>query len=76
MREKVRLMPVSSRPKHTHHWSKSIAGGSRCACDAWRCEFAEGPEQCEVASEQGRRYCPAHSVSRATSESAVKKRRT
>jgi hypothetical protein len=55
-----RQKPVSSRRKHIHHWYKSLAGGSRCACEAWRCEFAEGLHQCEVAYEQGRKHCPTH----------------
>jgi hypothetical protein len=24
------------RPKHLHHWYKSVAGGFRCACEVWR----------------------------------------
>ena len=48
------------RPKHLHHWYKSLAGGFRCACDLWRCEFTEGGKDCDLAAEQGRRYCLAH----------------
>ena len=29
-------------------------------CEAWRCQFAEGLQQCEIASEQGRKHCLAH----------------
>jgi hypothetical protein len=54
---------VSSRPKHRHDWYKSLTGGFRCACEVWRCEFAEGSKQCDSAAEQGRRYCLAHSAS-------------
>jgi hypothetical protein len=50
---RLNFMTVSSRRKHIHHWNKSLAGGFRCACEAWRCEFAEGTQQCEIASEQG-----------------------
>lgn len=71
-----RQKPVSSRRKHIHHWYKSLAGGSRCACEAWRCEFAEGLHPCEVASEQGREPCPTHRVSRSTSVSAIRASRT
>jgi hypothetical protein len=72
MRTKVRFMSVSSRRKHIHHWYKSLAGGFRCACEAWRCEFAEGIRQCEIASEQGRKYCLPHLASRPTSVGAVR----
>src|ERR1035441_5954369 len=72
MRDKVRFMPVSSRRKHIHHWYKSLAGGSRCGCEAWRCEFAEGIKQCEIASEQGRKYCLTHLPSRSTSASRIR----
>ena len=51
---------ASSSPKHRHDWYKSVAGGFRCACEAWRCEFAEGGKDCDSAAEQGRRYCLAH----------------
>jgi hypothetical protein len=50
-------MLVSARRKHIHHWYKSLAGGFRCACEAWRCEFAEKVQQCEIASQQGHKYC-------------------
>jgi hypothetical protein len=70
MRDKVRFMPVPSRRKHIHHWKKSLAGGFRCDCEAWRYEFAEGIQQCETASERGRRYCLTHLVSRPTSVSS------
>jgi hypothetical protein len=76
MRDKVRFMPVSSRRKHIHRWYKSLAGGFRCACEAWRCQFAEGIPQCEVASEQGRKYCITHLASRPTSVNAVRAPRT
>ncbi len=65
-------MPVSSHRKHIHHWNRSLAGGFRCACEAWRCEFAEGIQQCEIASVQGRKYCLTHLGSRPTSVSAVR----
>jgi hypothetical protein len=65
-------MPVSSRRKHIHHWNKSLAGGFRCDCEAWRCEFFVGVQQCEIASEQGRKYCLTHLASRPTSVSAIK----
>ena len=48
------------RPKHLHHWYKSLAGGFRCACEVWRCEFTKGGKDCDIAAEQGRRYCLAH----------------
>jgi hypothetical protein len=76
MRDKVRFMPVSSRRKHIHHWNKSLAGGFRCTCEAWRCEFAEGIQQCEIASEQGRKYCVTHLASRPRSVSAIRTSRT
>ena len=76
IRDKVRFMPVFSRRKHVHHWNKSLAGGFRCDCEAWRCEFAEGIQQCEIASEQGRKYCLTHLVRPPTSLSAIKVSRT
>jgi hypothetical protein len=76
IRDRVRFMPVSSRRKHIHHWNKSLAGGFRCACEAWRCEFAEGIQQCEIASVQGRKYCLTHLASRPTSVSAIRTSRT
>src|SRR6202023_2290181 len=76
IRDRVRFMPVSSRRKHIHHWSKSLSGGFRCACEAWRCEFAEGIQQCEIASVQGRKYCLTHLASRPTSVSAIRTSRT
>src|ERR1700678_304111 len=76
MRDKVRFMPVSSHRKHIHHWNKSLAGGFRCACEAWRCEFAEGLQQGEVAYEQGRKHCPTYRVSRSPSVSAIRASRT
>jgi len=76
MQDKGEFMPVSSHRKHIHHWNKSLAGGFRCACEAWRCEFAEGLQQCEDASEQGRKYCPTHRVSGSTSVSAIRAPRT
>jgi hypothetical protein len=69
-------MAVSSHRKHIHHWNKSLAGGFRCDCEAWRCEFAEGPQQCEIASEQGRRYCITHLAFGPKSVSAIKTPRT
>jgi hypothetical protein len=54
---------VSSRPKHRHDWYKSLAGGFRCACEVWRCEFGEEGKNCDVAAEQGRKYCLAHLAS-------------
>jgi hypothetical protein len=69
-------MPVSSRRKHIHHWYKSLAGGSRCACEAWRCEFAGGLQQYEVASELGRKYCLTHLPSRPTTVSTIRASRT
>src|ERR1035438_497881 len=51
---------VTLRPKHRHEWYKSLAGGFRCACEVWRCEFAEESKQCDSAAEQGRKYCVAH----------------
>jgi hypothetical protein len=54
---------VSSRPKHRHDWYKSLAGGFRCACEVWRCEFGEGGKNCDIAAEQGRKYCLAHLAS-------------
>ena len=76
MRDKVRFMSGSSRRKHIHHWNKSLAGGFRCACEAWRCEFAEGIQQCEIASVQGRKYCLTHLASRPTSLSPIRTSRT
>jgi hypothetical protein len=32
---------------------------SRCACEAWRCEFVAGSKQCDSAAEQGK-CCLAH----------------
>ena len=69
-------MPVSSHRKHIHHWNKSLTGGFRCDCEAWRCEFAEGIQQCEDASEEGRKHCPTDRVSRALSASPIKTSRT
>lgn len=69
-------MPVSSRRMHIHHWYRSLAGGFRCACEAWRCEFAEGIQRCEIASEQGRKYCVTHLASRPTSVREIRKSRT
>lgn len=54
---------VSSRPKHRHDWYKSLAGGFRYACEVWRCEFGEGGKNCDIAAEQGRKYCLAHLAS-------------
>jgi len=51
---------LKSHRKHLHNWYKSLAGGFRCACEVWRCEFAEGGKDCASAAEQGRRYCLAH----------------
>jgi hypothetical protein len=67
--KKVELFPVRKRgsvtlrPKHLHHWYKSLAGGFRCACEVWRCEFAEGGNNCDSGAAQGRRYCLAHLAS-------------
>jgi len=66
MRGKVRFIPVSSRRKHVHHWYKSLAGGLRCDCEAWRCQFAGGVEQCKFAAERGRKYCVTHRATRPT----------
>ena len=63
-RGKMRSSTLSSRRKHLHHWFKSLAGGFRCGCEAWRCEFAEQSKQCDSAAEQGRRYCIAHMASK------------
>jgi hypothetical protein len=68
-KENVVLFPgrkrgtVSSRPKHRHDWYKSLAGGFRCACEVWRCEFGEGGNNCDIAAELGRKYCLAHLAS-------------
>jgi len=69
-RKNVLLLPerkrvsVSSSPKHSHDWYKSLAGGFRCACEAWRCAFAGGNQECNRAAEHGSRYCPAHLASK------------
>ena len=63
-------MPVSPRRKHIHHWYKSLAGGFRCDCEAWRCEFSEGIQRCETASQQGRKYCLTHQAFGPTNVSA------
>ena len=63
-RGKMRSSTLSSRRKHLHHWFKSLAGGFRCGCEAWRCEFAEESKRCDSAAEQGRRYCIAHMASK------------
>jgi len=76
IRDKVSFMPVSPRRKHIHHWYKSLAGGFRCDCEAWRCEFDGGIQQCEIASERGRKYCLTHRASRPTSVMAIRKSRT
>jgi len=54
---------VSVTQKHRHDRYRSLAEGSRCACEAWRCEFAAGSRQCDSAAEQGI-YCPAHLISK------------
>ena len=53
----------SLSPNHRHDWYKSVEGGFRCECEAWRCEFGVEGTQCDSAAEQGRRYCPAHLAS-------------
>lgn len=69
-RKNVLLFPegkggaASSSPKHSHDWYKSLAGGFRCACESWRCEFAAGSKLCDRASEHGRRFCLSHLVSK------------
>jgi hypothetical protein len=60
----VKAMAVMSHRKHLHHWYKSLAGGFRCACEVWRCEFAAGSKQCDSAAEHGRKYCLAHLASK------------
>jgi len=55
---------VTSHRKHLHNWYKSLAGGFRCSCEAWRCEFAAGSEQCDSASEPRRKYCQTHLASK------------
>ena len=60
----MKSMAVKSHRKHLHHWYRSLAGGFRCVCEVWRCEFAEGSKNCDSAAEQGRRYCLAHLASK------------
>jgi hypothetical protein len=60
----VKSMAVTSHREHLHHWYKSLAGGFRCACEAWRCEFAAASKRCDSAAEHGRKYCLAHLASK------------
>jgi hypothetical protein len=64
---------TSSSQKHSHGWYKSLAGGFRCACEAWRCEFTAGSKLCDRASEHGRRFCLAHLVSNRSDSSSKRK---
>jgi hypothetical protein len=60
----MKSLALTSHRKHLHLWYKSLAGGFRCACEAWRCESAEGSKQCDHASEHARKYCLAHLASK------------
>ena len=51
---------ASAPAKHRHDWYKSLAGGLRCKCEVWRCEFGADSNQCDSAAGHGSKYCPEH----------------